>query len=338
MSLLRRPFEPRSSSSLSSPLERRDLALQAGAVAVGVEVIPGREQTLGDVESPLAELLLGGEPLGVGGQVADQVRPAGLAALWIEAAVGPPAIGADDALEVLAEQGRRLALVAVGGDAKDGDLRSDGAPQGALGAAQLPAGLVDVERRLQSGCGRAGPRRAPLSASPARARIASTVPLASLAPNSSPISSTVSRRETRLRIASVATAASMRGPKAPAGTSAGSSARIASPQSGQRRRCRRCSVTSTAISGSSVTWRRAGSPAASSAIGEAVPASAAPRPMLHHPVDRLELAGAFSLCPGGRAGRPASARRDRGACARARPAGPGSAGSRNSGSCGSGGA
>ena len=136
------------------PLERRDLALQAAAVAVGAEVIPGREQAPGYVEPLLAELLLGGEPFGVGGQIADQVRPAGLAALRIEATVGPPAIGADDALEVLAEQGRGLALVAVGGDAKDGGLRSDGAPQGALSAAQLPAGLIDVERRCRADAGK----------------------------------------------------------------------------------------------------------------------------------------------------------------------------------------
>ena len=111
------------------------------------EVIPSREETPGDVEARLAEALLGGEPFGVGGQVADQVRPAGLAALRIKAAVGPPAIGADDALEALAEQGLHLALVAVGRDAEDSGVRGDGAPQGALLAAQLPACLIDVERR-----------------------------------------------------------------------------------------------------------------------------------------------------------------------------------------------
>jgi hypothetical protein len=40
---------------------------------VGVEVTPGREQAPGYVEPLLAELLLGGEPFGVGGQIADQV-------------------------------------------------------------------------------------------------------------------------------------------------------------------------------------------------------------------------------------------------------------------------
>jgi len=38
------------------------------------EVIPSREETPGDVEARLAEALLGGEPFGVGGQVANQVR------------------------------------------------------------------------------------------------------------------------------------------------------------------------------------------------------------------------------------------------------------------------
>jgi len=66
----------------------------------------------------------------------------------------------------------------------------------------------------------------------------------------------VSRRETRFLTASVATAACRRGPKAPAGSSAGSSARVQAAQTGQRSRCSRCSVTVTAIGGSSETWWR----------------------------------------------------------------------------------
>src|SRR5712691_8276690 len=57
------------------------------------------------------------------------------------------------------------------------------------------------------------------SASPARCTIASIVPVASRPPNSSPISSPVSRRETRLRTARVAPAACRRGPPALRGTS-----------------------------------------------------------------------------------------------------------------------
>src|SRR5713226_5916962 len=71
------------------------------------------------------------------------------------------------------------------------------------------------------------------SAAPACCTIESIEPVESSTPNSSPISSTVSRRETRLRTASAATAACRRGPKAPRGTSAGSSARVSAAQAGQ---------------------------------------------------------------------------------------------------------
>ena len=77
------------------------------------------------------------------------------------------------------------------------------------------------------------------------------------APKSSRNSSVASRRETRFLTDSVAIAASSRGPKAPAGTSGGSSARVVRPQSGQRRRWSRCSLRMTAIGGSSATWWRA---------------------------------------------------------------------------------
>ena len=56
------------------------------------------------------------------------------------------------------------------------------------------------------------------SASPARWMIASTDPVESSTPNSSRASSVVSRRETRLRTASVTTAACSRGPNADRGT------------------------------------------------------------------------------------------------------------------------
>ena len=53
------------------------------------------------------------------------------------------------------------------------------------------------------------------------------------------------------------------GTEGAAGNVAGSSARVRPPQTGQRRHMRRCSPTSTAISGSSATWWRAGSPVGS---------------------------------------------------------------------------
>src|SRR5665647_1393874 len=71
-------------------------------------------------------------------------------------------------------------------------------------------------------------------------------PVESAAPNSSRRSSVVSRRETRFLTARVATAACRRGPKAPGGTPAGSSARVTAPHSGQRRRCPECGAVTRA--------------------------------------------------------------------------------------------
>ena len=62
-------------------------------------------------------------------------------------------------------------------------------------------------------------------------------------PKSSSPSSTTSRRLTRLRTDSTATAAWKRGPNALLATSAGSRARVRSPQPGQRTRGQRCSIT-----------------------------------------------------------------------------------------------
>jgi len=69
-----------------------------------------------------------------------QVRPADLAALGLKSPVGPPAIRAGDAGELLAEQRQQLALVPVGGDAQQRHPRGEGAPERALAAAQAPAG------------------------------------------------------------------------------------------------------------------------------------------------------------------------------------------------------
>jgi len=76
------------------------------------------------------------------------------------------------------------------------------------------------------------------SESATRCQIASTVPVLILAPNSCSHSSTTSRRETRLRTDSTATAAWKRGPNALAATVAGSDARSRLPQPGQQTRGR----------------------------------------------------------------------------------------------------
>ena len=80
-------------------------------------------------------------------EVAHQVRPAELAALDGEVVVGPPAVRAGDAAELLAQERLGLALVAVGGDAEDRRARGERSPERAPVAARPPAGLIDVEYR-----------------------------------------------------------------------------------------------------------------------------------------------------------------------------------------------
>jgi hypothetical protein len=74
--------------------ERADALAEAGAVGVPAALIPSGEQPCGDLEASRAELLLGAEPLAVGGEVPEQVRPTDLAALGLKSVVGPPAIRA----------------------------------------------------------------------------------------------------------------------------------------------------------------------------------------------------------------------------------------------------
>ena len=54
-------------------LQRGDPLAQLGAVAVCLEVVPGLKEARRDLESCLAEALLGLEPFALGGEVADQV-------------------------------------------------------------------------------------------------------------------------------------------------------------------------------------------------------------------------------------------------------------------------
>ena len=128
-------------------LERVEALKQAAAVTVRAELCPGFEEPGGDLEAGRAELLLGAEPLAVGGEVARQVRPTELASLRVEIVVGPPAVRAGDAGELLAEQRLGLAAVATLGDAEDRGAKGERPPERALAAAQAPAGLVDVDGR-----------------------------------------------------------------------------------------------------------------------------------------------------------------------------------------------
>src|SRR5450830_1980823 len=65
----------------------------------------------------------------------------------IEVVVGPPAVRAGDAGEVLAEQRLSLAAVATLGDAEDRGAAGELPPERAPAAAQAPAGLVNVDGR-----------------------------------------------------------------------------------------------------------------------------------------------------------------------------------------------
>src|SRR5665647_1536854 len=63
-----------------------------------------------------------------------------LRSLTSEVVVGPPAVRAGDAGELLAEQRLSRALVATLGDAEDGGAARERPPERALAAAQAPAG------------------------------------------------------------------------------------------------------------------------------------------------------------------------------------------------------
>lgn len=99
-------------------------------------------------------------PLAVGGEVAHEVGPAELAPLGVEVVVGPPAIGAGDAPEVLAEERLGLALVPVGRDPEERRPLGQRAPKRAPLSRRAPAGFVHVhggsgaDLLVQSGVGR----------------------------------------------------------------------------------------------------------------------------------------------------------------------------------------
>ncbi len=261
---------------------------------------------MGDLEAVAAELLLFGHALAVGGEVSEQVRPAELPLVGVEVVVAAPAVGADDPGEALAEQRPGLEAVTSGSDPEHRGLAGQRAPERAVAAGGLPAGLVDVDDR---GCldPLLEPVYGPASASPARCTIVSTEPVASSTPNSSRASSVVSRRETRLRTVSVTTAACNLGPNADRDTPAGSSARVSAAQPGQRSRCRRCSVTVTAIGGSSATcWHCTAAASARSSSANTCAQAWQRSGQCSTTSSPARAEAGVGVCPGGRAGRPAS--------------------------------
>jgi len=138
-----------------SPLEQRphlrldhgDALLECGAVAIPLELLPSMEDVPRHLEPIETERLLCTEPeVGVEGEVATQVRPADLPPLRLEAVVGAETIGADNASEVVADETMEVLLDAVGRDPQHRRLFAERAPERARLAAQVPAGLVDIER------------------------------------------------------------------------------------------------------------------------------------------------------------------------------------------------
>ena len=127
-------------------LGRRDVALEAGAVLVVLEVVPGVEHAACELEPLLAEGLLGGEPFCVEAKISLEMTPTRLAAFGVDVVVGPPAVGAADAGEPVAEQLGESVAVAVSGDPEDRRRGDGGRPEGAGRPGGRPAGLVDVDR------------------------------------------------------------------------------------------------------------------------------------------------------------------------------------------------
>src|SRR5262249_1177893 len=128
-------------------LERCDLGLRPGAVAVCLVGLPGAEEVAGDLQAVLAERLLFGHAFAVGGEVAQEVGPAELPLCRVEVVVAAPAVRADDPGEAFAEQRPGLEGVPAGGDPNDGGAAGQHTPEGAVAAGGLPAGLVDVDGR-----------------------------------------------------------------------------------------------------------------------------------------------------------------------------------------------
>jgi len=128
-------------------LDRCDLAFEPGAVLVFVGAVPGLEETARACEPLPAEGLLGRESFRVTREISLEMTPARLAAGGVAVVVGPPAVGAADAGELVAEQFLEAVAVAVLGDAEDRRFGAGRGRERAALAGGRPAGLVDVDRR-----------------------------------------------------------------------------------------------------------------------------------------------------------------------------------------------
>src|SRR6266542_1051495 len=111
-------------------LDRRDLPLQRGAVAVVLELLPSLEDVPGHLEPVEAERLWRAEAEAGGeGEVAAQMRPADLPPFRLEAVVSAEAIGANNAGELVADQPVQVLLATVRRDPQHRRLFAEGAPR-----------------------------------------------------------------------------------------------------------------------------------------------------------------------------------------------------------------
>ena len=180
----------------------------------------------------------------------DGVGPAPLVAVARRVHVrGVPVAGHHPPL-VRADQPGELVPRPPGGDAEDGGHGRDHGPQP---LARAHPGLVHVGRWLAA----ARPSATGRNCSPTAASVAHTPAADRGTPNRSPSSRAALALLGRKAPVSRAQAARSRGPSCPS-TPAGRSPQVVTPRPGQRRRCRRYSVTTGATGGSSVTWCRSG--------------------------------------------------------------------------------
>ncbi len=123
------------------------MLLECFAVAVLLELLPRVEDVPGDLEPVEPEHLLRAlAEVGMEGEVAAKVRPAGLPPFRLKAVVGAEAIRTDDAGELVTDKPVEMLLAAIRRDLQHRRLLAEGAPERARLAIQVPAGLVDVER------------------------------------------------------------------------------------------------------------------------------------------------------------------------------------------------
>ena len=73
-------------------LQWRDPGLEPGSVAVLLELLPGFEEVVGDGEAGGSEVVLFALSFAVGGEVAEEVRPAELTSVGVEVVVSAPAV------------------------------------------------------------------------------------------------------------------------------------------------------------------------------------------------------------------------------------------------------